>query len=71
MSTFPIKNMSLDEKLRAMEELWESLSQDEAHLESPAWHEDALRQTSTAHGSGQEKPVDWGDAKRELRKRAE
>ena len=54
-----------------MEELWESLSQDEAHLESPAWHEDALRQASAAHEAGQEKPVDWGDAKRELRKRAE
>jgi hypothetical protein len=38
--------MTWDEKLRAMEELWKSLSREEAWLESPPWHEEALRETA-------------------------
>ena len=71
MSALPIKKMSRDEKLRAMEELWESLSQDESDYESPPWHEDALRETAERYKAGQEQPIDWAAAKRELRKRAE
>jgi hypothetical protein len=71
MSALPIKKMSRDEKLRAMEELWESLSQDESDYESPPWHEDALRETAERYEAGQEQPIDWAAAKRELRKRAE
>jgi hypothetical protein len=65
------QNMSLDEQLRAMEELWESLSREEARLESPTWHKDALRETAAGHDAGKEQPIDWDAAKRELRKRAE
>lgn len=66
-----IKEMTWDEKLRTMEELWESLNQDETRLESPSWHEDELRKTVARYEAGQEPPIDWSDAKRELRKRAE
>jgi sugar-specific transcriptional regulator TrmB len=62
MSALTIKKMSWDEKLRAMEELWESLSREESRLESPAWHRQALRE---------EKPINWAAAKQELRKRTE
>jgi hypothetical protein len=65
------QNMSWDEQLRAMEELWESLSREEPRLESPHWHEEALRQTAACHDAGKEQPIDWDAAKRELRKRAE
>ena len=71
MSALVIVNMSWDEKLRAMEELWESLSRDEARLKSPPWHEEALRETTALHDAGKEQPIDWDAAKRELRKRAE
>jgi hypothetical protein len=63
--------MSSDKKLRAIEELWESLSQEEARLESPPWHKRALGETATRHDAGEEQPIDWDAAKRELRKRAE
>jgi Putative addiction module component len=63
--------MSCDEKLRATEELWESLSRQEAQVESPSWHNEALRDTVARHDAGKEQPIDWGAAKRELRKRAE
>ena len=71
MSALTIENMTWDEKLRAMEELWKSLSLEEARLESPPWHEEALRETAARHDAGKEQPVDWEAAKRELRKRAE
>ena len=71
MSALTIESMTWDEKLRAMEELWESLSREEVRLESPPWHEGALRETAARHDAGKEQPVDWEAAKRELRKRAE
>jgi hypothetical protein len=64
------RNMSPGEKLRAMEELWESVSREEARLESPPWHQDALRETGGRHNEGKEQPIDWDAAKRELQERA-
>ncbi len=69
MSALAIKEMSWDEKLRTMEELWESLSCEESRLQSPAWHQETLRKTTARHEAGQEKPIDWAAAKHELRKR--
>jgi hypothetical protein len=69
MSTLAIQQMSWEEKLRTMEELWESISADLARFESPAWHADALRETEQRYEAGQEKPVDWAVAKQELRER--
>jgi Putative addiction module component len=63
--------MSRDKELRGLEELWESLSQQDARLESPPWHEKALREAVARHDAGKEQPIDWDAAKRELRKRAE
>ncbi len=71
MSTLAIKQMSWEEKLRAMEELWESLSREESRLDSPPWHEAALQETAARYQAGQEQPLDWATAKRELRKRSE
>jgi outer membrane protein TolC len=65
-----IKQMSQAEKLKAMEELWESLSNEADRFESPAWHADALRETQQRYDAGLESPLDWTDAKQELRKRS-
>lgn len=69
MSTLAIQQMSWEEKLRAMEELWESLSGEATRLESPAWHGDVLRETERRYEAGQEQPVDWAIVKQELRER--
>jgi hypothetical protein len=47
------------------------LSREGAQLESPPWHEKALAGTVARHEAGEEQPIDWDAAKRELRKRAE
>ncbi len=68
MSTLEIQQLPRTEKLRLMETLWAELSRDEAELESPAWHADALRETSERVACGEEKILDWEQAKADLRK---
>jgi len=59
--------MARPEKLRLMEALWTDLSLHEGDVESPAWHEMALRQTEERRSAGLEEPIDWDRAKRTLR----
>jgi len=44
MTATEIKRMNFQERLQVMELLWNSLLEDECRLESPAWHEDVLRE---------------------------
>ena len=67
-NTIQIEQMSLEEKLRTMETIWTDLSNSEAELESPAWHETVLKETETRFTANQEKIIDWKTAKLELRK---
>ncbi len=69
MSGAEIRQLPRAEKLRLMEALWADLSRDEAELESPAWHETALKETQQRLANGQEQVLDWEQAKAELRKR--
>ena len=68
MSALEIQQMPRQEKLKLMETLWADLSRDEAELESPAWHADALRETSERRARGEETLLDWEDAKATLRR---
>jgi hypothetical protein len=67
MSTLEIRRMPRREKLKLMEILWAELSRDEAELESPAWHADALRETAERRARGEETALDWEQAKAKLR----
>lgn len=66
----PLDQMTTKEKLLAMEEIWESLSQTPESIPSPAWHADVLVERDAKVQSGQTKPVDWDEAKRDIRRRA-
>lgn len=68
MSTLEIQQMPRQEKLRLMEMLWADLSRDEETFESPAWHADALRETSERRARGEEQVLDWEEAKKKLRR---
>ena len=67
MSALEIQQMPRQEKLKLMEILWAELSRDEAELESPAWHGDALRETAERRARGEEAVLDWEQAKAKLR----
>ena len=61
--------MTVPEKLRLMEALWVNLSRPAAGLESPAWHEDVLKEREALVKAGKATFVDWETAKQELRAR--
>ncbi|MGA2245411.1 MAG: addiction module protein [Verrucomicrobiota bacterium] len=67
MSALEIQQLPRQEKLKLMEMLWAELSRDEAELESPAWHADALRETIECRARGEETVLDWEQAKEKLR----
>jgi hypothetical protein len=67
MSALEIQHLPRQEKLKLMEMLWADLSRDEAELESPTWHADALHETAEHWARGGEKLLDWEQAKEKLR----
>ena len=69
LNTTGIKQLSREEKLRIMEAIWEDLTGEEEQMVSPDWHRKALKETERRLSAGQEKIVEWQEAKKELRKR--
>jgi len=67
--TLPLDQMTIAEKLRVMESLWADLSRDEQQLESPAWHEQVLKERDQRVRSGEEAFIDWETAKQQFRER--
>ena len=67
MSALEIQQLPRQEKMKLMEMLWAELSRDEADLESPSWHADALRETAERRARGEEAVLDWEQAKAKLR----
>ena len=67
MKTMDIQKLSKEEKLGLMETIWEDLSKTE--VLAPAWHEQALKETEDRVSKGLEQPVDWKEAKDQLRSR--
>lgn len=63
----PLGQMTREEKLRIMEELWIDLSRDESQFESPAWNGDVLRERAEAVKAGKETFLDWETVKKQLR----
>ncbi|MGI8906983.1 MAG: addiction module protein [Candidatus Sumerlaeaceae bacterium] len=67
--SLPLEQMSVEEKLRAMEEIWASLEKNADDLPSPAWHAEELRKTEERVAAGESKFIDWEEAKEQIRQR--
>ena len=63
----PLKAMSLQEKLAAMESLWEDLARTPEAIESPAWHKDILDERRQRLAEVQSRFIDWETAKADIR----
>jgi len=63
----PLKDMSLHEKLAAMESLWEDIARTPEAIESPAWHKDILDERRQRLAEGHSQFVDWEAAKADIR----
>jgi hypothetical protein len=64
-----LKNLSTEDKLRAMELLWDDLRQGSSSVAVPAWHKTELAARGARVRSGKAKFSDWDDAKVRLRAR--
>lgn len=69
MLEIPVDQMSVEEKLHAMEVIWNDLCRRAKDVPSPAWHQDELAAREAAIERGEQTPVPWEDAKREIRRR--
>ena len=65
----PLKDMTLQEKLAAMESLWEDLARTPEAIESPAWHKEVLEERFRLLAEGKPQFIDWETAKEALRKK--
>ena len=63
MITLPLNEMSVEEKLQAMEMLWEDLSRREEDVPSPDWYGTVLLEREAALERGEEEVEDWESAK--------
>lgn len=64
----PLDQMSLAEKLEAMELLWADLSKEPEKLSPPEWHQEILQHRKELVEQGKLKFLDWETAFKELRK---
>ena len=63
----PLKDMTLQEKLAAMEALWEDLTRSPESFESPDWHKDTLEERRQRIAEGKAHFTDWETAKSAIR----
>ncbi|MDE3065983.1 MAG: addiction module protein [Verrucomicrobiota bacterium] len=66
-ATVDLRQMSLPEKLRLMEDLWSELSQNERDVPSPEWHGAVLAERERKLATGEDTLLDWEAAKHQLR----
>jgi Putative addiction module component len=67
VSAIPLEKMSVEEKIRAMELLWDDLCKNAGDITSPAWHEDVLAERDAMQKRGDDQFEDWESAKRNIR----
>lgn len=68
MTQLELAALPVAERLRLMEDLWNSLSEEAEVV--PAWHQQVLDVRSAQLDAGLEPASDWADAKARLRNRA-
>jgi hypothetical protein len=66
--SLPLDKMSVEEKIQAMESLWEDLCSRAGSVVSPSWHADILADREAAIRSGQDGFEDWDAAKEKIKR---
>jgi len=60
--------MSVEEKIRTMENLWDSLLHEQPEIASPHWHGELLAEREAAIERGEAEFEDWELAKERIRR---
>ena len=64
----PLNEMTIEEKLQVMEQLWDDLSRNSGDLQSPSWHGDVLAERAAASARGEEIAESWDEARKKIEK---
>lgn len=64
----PVDEMSIEEKIKTMEEIWDDLVSHAESFPSPDWHKDILEDRAEQLEKGVEEAIDWHTAKKTLKK---
>lgn len=67
--TLSLKEMTLHEKLAAMELLWDDLGRCPESVESPTWHKDILDERHQRVADAEAHFTAWDTAKTEIQKK--
>ena len=62
----PLEKMTVDEKLKLMEEIWADLSRNPDDIPVPQWHLDILREREQLVKEGKAHYIDWETAKKQI-----
>ncbi|MFA5517460.1 MAG: addiction module protein [Desulfuromonadales bacterium] len=62
-----LEKMTIEEKIRAMESLWDDLCRHAPDKLTQTWHEEVLLQRERAESVGEAQFIDWDAAKKKLR----
>jgi len=68
--TLPLDKMTIAEKFKTLEDIWDSLKRTPKDVPVPAWHADVLKAREMRVRDGTATYEDWADAKRRIRERA-
>ncbi len=62
-----LEKMTIEEKIQAMEMLWDDFCKKKPDFQSPGWHKDILLEREKKLKEGKDKFMDWEIAKKEIR----
>jgi hypothetical protein len=65
----PLDQMTIAEKLRTMESLWDDLCRREESIPVPQWHKDLLDERERLIQQGKARFLDWETAKKRISER--
>lgn len=68
-ATIPLEKMTTQEKLRALEYIWDDLQRNPEDVPSPEWHADELKNRESQIREGKATFSDWDEAKQRIRDR--
>ncbi len=66
--TLQLNQMTIKDKIRAMESLWDDLCKHADAVTSPSWHKDVLSQREKSIAKGKDKFIEWNKEKGRIRK---
>ena len=65
--SLPLSEMTLEEKLQAMEAIWADISSDGSNFSPPKWHGQILEERQQRYSKGDIAVSDWEDSKKRIR----